>query len=129
MYATTAKFARLTGVTAKALQVYERRGLLKPRRTRAGYRRYSYDDLLRLERILALKALGLSLTQVAEIVSDATRAAAIVDRQRALLAEKRERIDRAVRAIDAIAKAGAPATALDRFVLQSSWERWEARRH
>jgi hypothetical protein len=29
MYATTSKFATLTGVTAKALHLYERRGLLK----------------------------------------------------------------------------------------------------
>lgn len=127
MYATTAKFAALTGVTAKALQVYERRGLLKPRRTRSGYRRYTYADLVRLERILALKALGLPLTQVAEIVRDGTRATGLIDRQRALLAEKRERIDRAVRAIDAIAKDGEPVAALDRFVNQSAWDRWEAR--
>ena len=36
MYAIGA-FAKLTGVTPKALYFYERHGLIKPRRTPAGY--------------------------------------------------------------------------------------------
>jgi len=96
MYATTSQFARLTGVTAKALQLYERRGLLKPRRTRAGYRRYTYTDLLRLERVLALKGLGLSLKQIALLARDGSRVSGVMTRQRELLDERRRRIDRAV---------------------------------
>jgi DNA-binding transcriptional MerR regulator len=42
-------FARLTGVTIKALRHYERRGLLSPRRTAAGHRRYTLQDLRRLD--------------------------------------------------------------------------------
>src|SRR5437868_2813547 len=129
MYATTSKFATLTGVTAKALRLYEKRGLLKPRRTGAGYRRYSYSDMLRLERVLALKALGLPLKQIAALTRDGAKAPELLSRQRALLAERRQRIDRALTAIDAIANAGEPETALYRFVGQSSWDRWEARRH
>ena len=30
-------FAKLTGVTPKALYLYERRGLIAPRRSKAGY--------------------------------------------------------------------------------------------
>ena len=55
-------FAELTGVTLKALRHYERRGLLTPTRTRAGYRRYTLRDLAQVELIVALKSLGLSLT-------------------------------------------------------------------
>ena len=38
------EFAKLTGVTVKALHHYDRVGLLEPRRTRAGYRLYSAAD-------------------------------------------------------------------------------------
>ena len=69
MYAIGA-FAELTGVTIKALRHYERRGLLAPRRTAAGYRRYTRRDLERLEGIIALKSLGLSLKQIATLVDD-----------------------------------------------------------
>jgi serine/threonine protein kinase len=54
-----AAFARLAGVTVKMLRHYERMGFLTPKRTSANHRRYSIRDLQILERILALKSLGL----------------------------------------------------------------------
>src|SRR5438128_11272638 len=65
------EFAELAGVTVKALHYYERRGLLAPRRTRAGYRRYTLRDLARLERIIALKTLGLPLKQITPMLGSA----------------------------------------------------------
>ena len=41
----TAAFAALAGVTPRALRHYDRLGLLKPRRTTAGYRIYTERDL------------------------------------------------------------------------------------
>lgn len=57
--------AERLGVTTKALRLYEQRGLLTPRRTAAGYRAYGADEMLRASEIVALRALGLSLAQVA----------------------------------------------------------------
>jgi DNA-binding transcriptional MerR regulator len=121
-------FAHLAGVTVKALYHYERHGLLKPRRTTAGYRRYSRRDLIQLQRILALKSLGLSLGQIQLVQSDRAKAAAVFADQRRALGEKLERITRAVGALDAIQQAADPANALDRFVAESGWDRAEARR-
>jgi DNA-binding transcriptional MerR regulator len=121
-------FAKLTGVTPKALYLYERHGLLKPRRTRAGYRRYTLRDLQQLERVVSLKALGLPLKQIGALNADQARLSELLARQRAALEEKRQRIDRAVSAIDAIAGDGRPADALDRFFREANWERWEAKR-
>jgi len=56
------------GVTAKALRLYEQRGLISPRRTAAGYRAYGPDEMLRASEIVALRALGLSLAQVALVL-------------------------------------------------------------
>ena len=122
------QFSKLTGVTAKALYLYERRGLLTPRRSRAGYRRYTAHELMQLERIVALKGLGLSLQQIAVLTKDEARGAELLKQQRALLDDKRRRLERAVQAIDAIAGDGMPGAALDRFVNESSWDRWELRR-
>ena len=49
------EFAKLAGITSKALRHYERVGLLKPARSNAGYRLYSERHLDRLEHIVRLK--------------------------------------------------------------------------
>ena len=136
-------FADLAGVTAKALHHYERRGLLAPRRSRAGYRRYTVRDLACLDRILALKSLGLSPKQIATVaegaegvrhrgrratVSDTTTIGDILRAHREHLIEKRHRLDEALTALDAITRDDEPATALRRFVGDASWARWEAKR-
>ena len=59
-------FSRLTQVTVKALRHYDQLGLLRPAHTDplTGYRSYSAAQLPRLNRLLALKDLGLSLEQI-----------------------------------------------------------------
>src|SRR3954452_16584208 len=52
-------FAELAGVTVRTLHHYDRLGLLRAKRSSSGYRLYQADDLERLERIAALKFLGL----------------------------------------------------------------------
>ena len=125
---TIGRFAALTSVTVKALYLYERHGLIAPRRTAAGYRRYTRRDMARLNRILALKSLGLSLKQIALVTRNSAAAAAVFAEQRRQLADERERADRAVRALDLIASDAEPAAALERFVGESGWARAEAKR-
>lgn len=56
------------GVSVKALRLYEQRGLVAPTRTAAGWRAYGPDDMQRAAEIAGLRALGLSLTQVARVL-------------------------------------------------------------
>jgi len=56
--------ADLVGMDPQSLRLYERRGLLEPARTNGGTRRYSSDDLARLERIGQLLAAGLNLVGI-----------------------------------------------------------------
>lgn len=56
------------GVSAKALRLYEQRGLLAPKRTGAGWRVYSPDEMARAAEIVALRSLGLSLAQVERVL-------------------------------------------------------------
>ncbi len=56
-------------MSAKALRLYEARGLLKPPRSEAGWRAYGAAEIARLHHILALKRLGLPLARIEEILS------------------------------------------------------------
>lgn len=67
-YLTPAEAARRLGVSAKALRVYERAGLLAPVRTTAGWRAYGPGDLARAAEIAALRALGLTLAAIARVL-------------------------------------------------------------
>lgn len=60
--------ARRLGISTKALRLYEQRGLLAPVRSDAGWRAYEPVDLERASEIVALRALGFSLAQVARIL-------------------------------------------------------------
>ncbi|SFK69558.1 MerR family transcriptional regulator [Caulobacter sp. UNC279MFTsu5.1] len=60
--------ARRLGVSAKALRLYEQRGLVAPRRTAAGWRAYGPDEMARAGQVVALRALGLSLAQIAQVL-------------------------------------------------------------
>lgn len=60
--------ARQLGVSAKALRLYEQRGLVAPLRTEAGWRVYGPVELERAAEIAALRALGFSLAQVARVL-------------------------------------------------------------
>jgi len=107
------EFAKLSGVTVKALRHYDRLGLLKPRRTDAGYRIYADNDLERLEQIVALRYLGLPLKEIRILLDrDAPRLAEALDVQRTVLEEKRRHLDTAIAAIagaETAIRSGKPA--------------------
>jgi DNA-binding transcriptional MerR regulator len=60
--------SELTGIDPQTLRLYERRGLLSPARTDGGTRRYSDDDLDRLQRITHLVAQGINIAGIAQIL-------------------------------------------------------------
>ena len=63
--------AQLLGVTTKTIRHYQKIGLLaEPERTESGYRLYTAQDLLRLQRIKRLQAFGLSLKQIQGVLGD-----------------------------------------------------------
>src|ERR687894_452979 len=65
------ELAKATGLTVRALHHYDRLGLLVPsERTRAGHRLYSEADLQRLYRVLALRHVGLPLTEIARLLDE-----------------------------------------------------------
>ena len=65
-------FARVAQVSVRTLHHYDDIGLLPPAQVdpQTGYRWYRADQLQRLNRILALRDLGLPLTEVRKVVDD-----------------------------------------------------------
>jgi DNA-binding transcriptional MerR regulator len=61
------ELARRTGLSVRALRYYDEIGLLSPsRRTEGGHRLYTAGDVVRLQRIKSLRALGFSLREIGE---------------------------------------------------------------
>lgn len=58
------EFARAVGITPAAVRWYESEGVLPAaRRASNGYREYTEDDLCRLRLVVALRGLGLELSE------------------------------------------------------------------
>jgi MerR family Zn(II)-responsive transcriptional regulator of zntA len=68
-YLQVSEVGRRTGLTRKALRLYESMGLLEPAdRTEAGYRLYDAEALRRIELINRAKVLGLTLAETKEFL-------------------------------------------------------------
>jgi MerR family transcriptional regulator, heat shock protein HspR len=61
--------AELTGVNPQTLRAYEAKGLVDPHRTGGGTRRYSGNDLERVNQITTLLAAGLNLTGIEHVLA------------------------------------------------------------
>lgn len=104
-------FAALTGVTVRALQHYDRVGLLTPSRTRSGHRVYSEADQKRVRHILALRAVGMSLQRIAEVLdAPPAQLPEIFQQQRTSLDQSRAGIDEAIRTLERLETAQGDST-------------------
>lgn len=102
---TASQCSRLTGLTVKALRVYEREGLLKPKRTLKDWRVYDATDLTRLAEVTALRAIGLKLAVIARLlrgkVSDISN---VLELQHSELLQRRMQIDASLATISMFRK-------------------------
>ncbi|MFF7989594.1 MerR family transcriptional regulator [Kitasatospora xanthocidica] len=89
-----AEVARMSGVTARTLRHYDEIGLLPPARIGSnGHRYYEERQLLQLQQILVLRALGVGLTEIARILGEQVdELDALRGHHRQLVAE-RDRLD------------------------------------
>lgn len=88
--------AKRFGVSAKALRVYEREGLIVPARTISGWRVYGQADIERLAAIVALKQLGLPLKRIATLLSGKADLAAALALQEEALKQSQQTTEEAL---------------------------------
>ncbi|MER5768970.1 MerR family transcriptional regulator [Streptomyces sp. NPDC001985] len=94
------EIARRAGTTSRTLRHYGDMGLLEPSRVGAnGYRYYGPDALVRLQRILLLRELGLGLPAIAEVLRGQRDTAAALRAHLGLLEQERERIGRQIASV------------------------------
>lgn len=97
---SAAECANRIGLTIRALRLYEKYGLIQPRRTHKNWRLYGAREITRLNEILALKRLGLTLSNIARLLAGrATDLVRLLDMQHSVLLELRDRTDRSLTAI------------------------------
>lgn len=66
---TAGQFADKAGVTIRTVRFYDKVGLLTPsHRTESGHRYYSKQDLARLQQIMTLKYIGLTIDEISRII-------------------------------------------------------------
>ncbi|MFE6932023.1 MerR family transcriptional regulator [Streptomyces sp. NPDC057699] len=94
------EIARRAGTTSRTLRHYGDVGLLVPSRTGAnGYRYYDQEALVRLQRILLLRELGLSLPAIKDVLEGQRDTAAALRAHLRLLEGERERIGRQIASV------------------------------
>lgn len=103
------EIARIAGTTSRTLRHYDDIGLLPPSRVaQNGYRHYDGQALVRLQRILLLRELGLGLPQITEVLGPAADAGARRTRSEAdalqthlaLLREEQTRLARQIASVE-----------------------------
>ncbi|MFF1574600.1 MerR family transcriptional regulator [Leifsonia sp. NPDC058292] len=93
--------ARLAGTTSRTLRHYDDIGLLAPSRIGDnGYRYYDTDALVRLQRILLLRDLGLGLPAIAEALRSQTDATPALRNHLTWLRDERARLARQIAAVE-----------------------------
>jgi DNA-binding transcriptional MerR regulator len=98
----TGELAKISGVSVRTLQYYDRIGLLKPASySGAGYRRYDETDALRLQQILFYRELGLEPAEIRRILTkpDFDPLPAL-ESHRVLLKKKAKRLQALLRTVD-----------------------------
>ena len=88
------EFSKLGQVSVRMLRHYDQMGLLKPGHTDkwTGYRYYTLEQLARLNRIVALNGLGLTLQQIGDLLAKDDQLP--VERLRGMLMLRRAEIER-----------------------------------
>lgn len=88
--------AEMSGMHPQTLRIYERRGLIEPYRTPGGTRRYSEEDIERLQLIQELTNAGVNLEGVRRILKlevENERLKAQNERLRRLLEDAHARVE------------------------------------
>ena len=95
------EIAKLAGTTSRTLRHYDDTGLVPPSRIGAnGYRYYDADALVRLQRVLLLRELGLGLPAIAEVLDGQRDESRALTGHLAWLRQEQDRLARQVASVE-----------------------------
>jgi MerR family transcriptional regulator, heat shock protein HspR len=108
--------AELAGMHPQTLRIYERKGLIDPFRTPGGTRRYSQEDIERLQLIQEMTAEGMNLEGVRRVL--------VLQEENRQLKKKLDRLRDKIEAMEEAAEeAGRPADILLRSQVRTIYRR------
>lgn len=106
-YLTIGVFARRAGISVRTLQYYDRINLLKPSAYSEGGRRlYHERDFARLQQIMTLKFIGLSLDDIQTVLTHPGDLQQMLTRQKHALVQKVQQIRQIIGVIEAAQQVG-----------------------
>ncbi|MGX7107972.1 MerR family transcriptional regulator [Facklamia miroungae] len=95
---------KITGLTRKAIEYYQEKGLIRPQRLENGYRDYDDEDLEVLNKISVYRKLGLKIEEIEEILHSGIDALSAVLRRKEYAMEmagrKRRVLDMIIQGVD-----------------------------
>lgn len=95
------QIAKLAGTISRTLRHYDELGLVPPSRIgRNGYRYYDEHALVRLQRVLLLRELGLGLPQTADVLAHQYDEASALTAHLSLLRREQDRLARQIVAVE-----------------------------
>lgn len=95
------QIARMAGTTSRTLRHYDDTGLVPPSRVGAnGYRYYDADALVRLQRVLLLRELGLGIPAIAEVLDGQRDDEHALELHLTWLREEQGRLDRQIASVE-----------------------------
>lgn len=95
------QLARHSGTTSRTLRHYDDIGLVRPSRIgNNGYRYYDEHALVRLQRVLLLRDLGLGLPHIAEVLTESSDEASALTTHLSLLRQEQSRLERQIATVE-----------------------------
>lgn len=95
--------AKLSGATAKAIRLYESKGLIPVPERKGSYRTYSTKDLVLVHMIRRGQAVGFSLTEMRDLIRLKAQTGQFpLDTANQLIHEKREQLRQEIQKIQAL---------------------------
>jgi len=87
------QLAKRSGLATSAIRFYESRGLLRPRRTEGGQRRYPLEAELTLRRLRFAQSAGFTLSEVTELLGPVPEGEALFGHWQSLAEQKMAQLD------------------------------------
>ena len=116
---TVGELARKTGLTTRTIRFYDEKGILTPcGYAENGYRLYDLKSIETLEKILLLKFLGFSIEEIGTLIKsqDETLAASL-KKQEEILLEKKNHLERLIKAVQLAGNKAQASADADSWVL------------
>ncbi len=103
---TSKEIESRSGVAKANIRYYEAEGLLMPAREKNGYRDYSEDDLVVLEKIKLLRRLGVSIEELKELAAGTTALESVLERRLGEVRQEQQTLERVEQVCGALRDSG-----------------------